>query len=137
MNQKEISLKSAPLARHRVGLRSKIGVLREEKNMTQRDLSELVGVTETTIANWEKGRRALEWFDRLIRLCRALQCKPEDLVEYFPNAPAKEDEATQGGMSFSEMIAMLGTDQSDQSFSNNESERQHETRQLNEQASTL
>lgn len=131
MNHKEVSLISMPSAHYTVGLRSKIGELREKRKMTQRELSDQVGVTETTIANWEKGRRGLEWFDRLIRLCKALKCKPEDLIEYFstPFNDENEDPIKQGGMSFSEMVAMLETDQSSDS---KESKKEGRTSLLNE-----
>jgi transcriptional regulator with XRE-family HTH domain len=61
---------------------SKIAVLREASGITQRELALTVGVTETTIANWERGRSGLEWIDRLIKLCQALDCNLEDLIEY-------------------------------------------------------
>ena len=62
--------------------RSTIAKLREKAGITQLELSRIVGVTETTIANWEKGRSGIEWIERLIRLCRALDCQLEDLIEY-------------------------------------------------------
>ncbi|NET87069.1 MAG: helix-turn-helix transcriptional regulator [Kamptonema sp. SIO1D9] len=61
---------------------SKIGELRERAGITQRQLSIEVGVTENTIQNWEKGRAVLEQIKRLIRLCKVLDCKLEDLIEY-------------------------------------------------------
>lgn len=64
-------------------LRSKIPDLREAKGLTQLDLALEVGVTETTIANWEKGRSGLPMILQLIKLCRALNCHLEDLVEVF------------------------------------------------------
>jgi transcriptional regulator with XRE-family HTH domain len=64
--------------------RPKIASLREANQLTQLELAQIVGVTETTIANWEKGRSGTEWIDRLIRLCAALKCTPEDLLTYIP-----------------------------------------------------
>lgn len=61
--------------------RSKIAELRDQAELTQLELSKIVGVTETTIANWEKGRSGLDWIDRVIKLCDALNCDPEDLIE--------------------------------------------------------
>jgi transcriptional regulator with XRE-family HTH domain len=63
---------------------SKIASLREKAQLTQLELSQAVGVTESTIANWEKGRSGLDWIEKLIRLCRALHCNLEDLIEYDP-----------------------------------------------------
>lgn len=62
----------------------KIAALREAKKLTQLELAKKVGVTETTIANWEKGRSGIEWLDRIIRLCKALDCTPEELLHYIP-----------------------------------------------------
>lgn len=64
-------------------LQSKISALREAKGLTQLDLALEVGVTETTIANWEKGRSGLPIILQLIKLCRTLECQLEDLVEVF------------------------------------------------------
>lgn len=59
---------------------SRIKLLRERVGMTQLELAQYVGVTETTIANWENGRSSLEWIERVIRLCAALDCQPEELL---------------------------------------------------------
>ncbi len=60
---------------------SKIAELRDKVGLTQRELALQVGVTETTIANWERGRSGLDWIERLIRLCDALDCDLTDLIE--------------------------------------------------------
>jgi len=68
---------------------SKIALLRERTGLTQRELAQIVGVTETTIANWERGRSGLEWIERFIKLCRALNCNLDDLIEE-PSISTKE-----------------------------------------------
>lgn len=62
-----------------------ITTLREQHGFTQRQLADQIGVTETTIANWERGRSGLDWIERLIRLCFALKCQVGDLIH--PAAP--------------------------------------------------
>jgi len=52
--------------------------LRQAAEHTQRSLAKAVGVTETTIANWEKGQTAL--IEKVARLCLALDCDVEDLL---------------------------------------------------------
>lgn len=65
-----------------VSLKSNIGKLRNQSNLTQLELSQIVGVTETTIANWEKGRSGLVWIDRVLKMCRALDCTLDELISY-------------------------------------------------------
>ena len=70
---------------------SRIALLREQADLTQLELAQLLDVTENTIANWEKGRSSLDWIDRVIKLCKIFQCSPEDLVEYVRDPkPVKE-----------------------------------------------
>ena len=107
MKHIEVELSSRPQSSHRVKLKSRIAELREQLGMTQRELADYVGVTGTTIANWEKGRRGLEWFDRIIRLCSALDCKPDELVSYM-SSDHSDDEVSQE-MKFSDMQRLLGT----------------------------
>jgi transcriptional regulator with XRE-family HTH domain len=70
------------------GVLCQITQLRERQNLTQRQLAERVGVTETTIANWERGRSGLDWIERLIRLCFALNCQITDLVDLSSLPPS-------------------------------------------------
>lgn len=65
-----------------VGLKSNIGQRRRIADLTQLELSQIVGVTETTIANWEKGRSGLAWIERVAKMCQALDCSPSDLIIY-------------------------------------------------------
>ena len=64
------------------GLKSNIGNMRGQAGLTQLELSQIVGVTETTISNWEKGRSGLSWIERISKMCDALDCRPSDLIEY-------------------------------------------------------
>lgn len=70
---------------------SKIALLRDQAGLTQRELALMVGVTETTIANWERGRSGLDWIDRLIKLCQALDCQLEDLIDYEATAEEQQE----------------------------------------------
>ena len=58
---------------------SNVAELRKSLNLTQRQLADMVGVTETTIRNWENNRSGIEWFERVSKLCEALNCQPKDL----------------------------------------------------------
>ncbi|NER34128.1 MAG: helix-turn-helix transcriptional regulator [Oscillatoria sp. SIO1A7] len=87
-----------------------IAQLRDKAGLTQRELSILVGVTENTIQNWERGRSIVEQILRLIRLCNVLDCKLEDLIIYIPDS--EEKQKTPLPPSLQEVRKLLGTDQS-------------------------
>jgi len=61
---------------------SKISELRDRAGLTQRQLADAVGVTESTIRNLEKNRNGVEQIERVAKLCRTLNCAVEDLIEY-------------------------------------------------------
>lgn len=68
----------------------RIADLRKQRGLSQRSLAEAIGATEITIANWERGRSGLDWIERLIRLCDALDCKITELIVYnTQEVPAK------------------------------------------------
>lgn len=63
--------------------KSKLGQLRQNVGLSQKELGDAIGVTEDTIANWENGRRQprlLPW--QLKKLCQTLQIF---LVEDIPD----------------------------------------------------
>ena len=59
----------------------KLKELRENLQITQRQLSDKLGVTENTIANWENGRSISKWLYQIKLLCQALDCSFEELTE--------------------------------------------------------
>jgi len=65
----------------------RIAFLREKAGLTQLELSRLVGVTESTIQNWENGRTGMDHIQRIVNFCKALDCKVEDLIEYESDIP--------------------------------------------------
>ncbi len=56
-----------------------VAELRKKKGLTQRQLADLVDADITTIRNWERGRGGIETFVRIAKLCKALECEPQDL----------------------------------------------------------
>ncbi len=79
---------------------SRIAQLRKQKNWTQLELSRKLGVTENTIANWEKGRSGVEWIERIIKLCEIFGCNPKDLIDYV-----EDDETLKKSHSFSHEVS--------------------------------
>ncbi len=67
---------------------SHIATLRHTAGFTQRALAETVGVTENTIANWEKG--SLDWLYKVAVLCELLDCVPIDLTQNFRSLREKQ-----------------------------------------------
>ena len=95
---------------------SRIAELREKAGLTQQELSSLLEVTESTIANYERGRSSLEWIERTAKLCNIFKCKPEDLIAYVP-AP-KPVEKRKKGRSLAELHQLLNIDKSPQTSKN-------------------
>nr|WP_228014804.1 helix-turn-helix transcriptional regulator [Fortiea sp. LEGE XX443] len=83
-------------------------MLRERAGLTQLELSRLVGVTESTIQNWESGRTGTDHIERIVRFCKALDCQVEDLIEYV-NEPLQEPIAKPS--SINEIHQLLGTEE--------------------------
>ena len=83
-------------------------MLREKAGLTQLELSRLVGVTESTIQNWESGRTGTDHIERIIRFCKALNCQVEDLIGYMHES-SEESVATLNPLS--EIHHLLGTEQ--------------------------
>lgn len=62
-----------------------LGRRRIERHLTQQQLADQVGVRRDTISSLERGKsRGIE-FSTLARLCDALACTPNDLLELSPN----------------------------------------------------
>ncbi|MGL5061899.1 MAG: helix-turn-helix domain-containing protein [Microcoleus sp.] len=60
---------------------SRIAQLRETKNMTQRQVADVLGVDISTVRNWEKSRDGVKMFVRVAKLCDLFECDPSDLFE--------------------------------------------------------
>ncbi len=87
----------------------RIAFLREKAGLTQLELSRLVGVTESTIQNWESGRTGTDHIQRIIKFCKALNCKVEDLIEL--NESERTEETSSKPASLQEIHNLLGTDE--------------------------
>lgn len=61
---------------------TKLETIRREKNMTQQQLSQLSGVKQSNISEFEDGKRNIltARVDTLMKFAEALNCKVEDLI---------------------------------------------------------
>lgn len=73
-------------------MKPKLKELRENLQITQRQLSDRLGVTENTIANWENGRSIGKWLYQIKLLCQALDCSFEELTDGLTTPLSQEDE---------------------------------------------
>jgi len=62
---------------------------RKEKNLTQQELAEKIGVTNRTIINWESGKNMPD-YSLLIPLCESLEITIEELINGEPNKQSKD-----------------------------------------------
>jgi transcriptional regulator with XRE-family HTH domain len=58
----------------------RIRTLRKERDLTQLQLAEYVGVTQTAVAAWESGKREVPKGDNLLKLAEALGFEAEELM---------------------------------------------------------
>jgi transcriptional regulator with XRE-family HTH domain len=66
--------------------KARITELRTKAGLTQMQLATAMGVDPSTVRNLEKGRAGIEQIERVIKLCKALGCNVEDLIEYEPES---------------------------------------------------
>lgn len=64
-------------------MESKLKVMREERELTQREVAELSGVSFRMIKDYEQGQRDINGAKllTLLRLCLALGCRLEEILD--------------------------------------------------------
>lgn len=61
-------------------LRQRIVSFRKQRNLSQRDIAQALGITDQTVSNWEQGRSEPRLTIRqVVLLCRILECSLTDL----------------------------------------------------------
>lgn len=92
----------------------RIAILREQAGLTQLELSRLVGVTESTVQNWESGRTGTDHIERIVKFCKALNCQVNDLIEYVNEdavtASVGTASTTKKPSTLKDVQSLLGTD---------------------------
>jgi transcriptional regulator with XRE-family HTH domain len=65
---------------HSERLRQRIVSLRKQRNLSQRDIAQALGITDQTVSNWEQRRSEPRLTIRqVVLLCRILECSLTDL----------------------------------------------------------
>lgn len=59
----------------------KLKEIRIKKGLTQQDLAEIMGVSDSTISKYEKGKRKLN-HDQIVKLSIALEVTPNELLGF-------------------------------------------------------
>ncbi len=59
---------------------NRIRKYREDRNLSQKQLAELIGVSNSRVSNWEQGINRPD-ADILAEICRALQVSPSELLD--------------------------------------------------------
>jgi DNA-binding XRE family transcriptional regulator len=62
--------------------KTKFTEYRQKAGLTQLGMSQLLGVTENTYANWEKGRSGLRWIEMVVKLCKLFDCETKGVKEH-------------------------------------------------------
>ena len=64
-----------------------IDVMLARRKMTLTELAQQVGITVANMSILKTGKARAIKVSTLVKLCRALDCQPGDLLEYRPPAP--------------------------------------------------
>jgi len=67
-----------------------LDVMLARRKMKARDLAERIGMSETNLSLLRSGKVKGVRFETLARLCRALDCRPGDLLDYEPGPDGQE-----------------------------------------------
>src|SRR3972149_5201027 len=71
---------------HMGTMKTRLGVLRAERHLSQRRLAAMAGVRPDTVSSLERGKSTGIQFDTLARICEALECEPGELFELEPDS---------------------------------------------------
>ena len=68
-----------------------LDVMMAKRKMSLSDLSEKVGITIANLSILKNNKAKAIRFSTLYAICRALDCKVEDILEFKPDEPQQED----------------------------------------------
>lgn len=62
-----------------------LDLLLQQKGMTGKELSEIIGITEANLSIFRSGKARAVRFTTLAAICEALECQPGDVLEFVKN----------------------------------------------------
>lgn len=68
-----------------------LDLIMARRKMSLNELSERVGITLANLSILKNNRAKAIRFSTLDALCRALDCRPCDILEYLPSDPEEEE----------------------------------------------
>lgn len=68
-----------------------LDVMLARRKMRSKELAARIGITEQNLSLLKSGKVRGLRFETLEKICRELDCKPGDLLDYDPNAPDISD----------------------------------------------
>ena len=68
-----------------------LDVMMAKRKMSLSDLSQKVGITIANLSILKNNKAKAIRFSTLDAICRALDCKVEDILEFKPDEPQQED----------------------------------------------
>ncbi|GHV00097.1 transcriptional regulator [Clostridia bacterium] len=60
-----------------------------DKDMKKQDLMEVAGIAPATVSKLQKGENLNT--NILLKICNALQCTSDDIIEILPDAPSETE----------------------------------------------
>jgi len=75
----------------------KLDDLLHAKRMTLTDLSDRIGITMANLSILKTGKAKAMRFSTLSAICRELDCRPGDILEYVPGDEGGDAESGEGG----------------------------------------
>lgn len=69
-----------------------LDVMLAKRKMRSRELAERIGITEQNVSLLKSGKVKGVRFEALEKVCRVLDCRPGDILEFQPDRPGHRSE---------------------------------------------
>ena len=69
-----------------------LDVMMARRKMSSQELAEKIGLSAANLSILKTGKAKAIRFSTLESICQALECQPEDILEYDPTRPLSEEQ---------------------------------------------